>query len=85
MITVNYHGNSYLFSKSSNGGVWIGNGGPMKGRYPGLYRAAPMIIWPALTAAAIEAGTDKSAFFSPAKKETKHRVAKTTSTTIAIF
>ena len=87
MVTVNFEGNSYLYSKSSSGGVWLGNGGPRRGRYPGLSCAAPTIIYPKLIAAAIEQGADKSEFVfeKKEKKEKKPRAFKPKKNAISIF
>ena len=87
MVTVTFEGNSYLYSRSNDGGVWVGNGGPRGGRYPGIDCAAPVIMFPELIARAIEAGTDKAFFISEKKevKTSKPRAFKTKKNAISIF
>jgi hypothetical protein len=57
MVSIEFEKNRYQLTPS---GVWIGTGGPNGGRYPGLYCAAPMVIWPELISAAITQGYEKS-------------------------
>jgi hypothetical protein len=91
MITVDFEGNSYLFSRSDKGqGYWSGNGGPKSGRYPGICMVAPSIMWPELRAAAIEQGADAEVMaYKPlgdsAEKKSRTKKVKTTKNTIAIF
>ena len=91
MITVDFEGNNYLFSRDKDGrGSWMGNGGPRGGRYPGKYIVAPSIMWPALRAAAIEQGAEASEMaYKPlgeSKTKTKKpKKVKTTKNVIAIF
>jgi len=87
MITVDFQGNSYRFSNGRNGGIWVGNGGPNRGGYPGLHMVVPSIMWPKLFAAAIEAGYEKSELIveKVVKKASKKRVAKIKKNEIAIF
>jgi hypothetical protein len=91
MITADFEGNNYLFSRDKNGaGTWAGNGGPRGGRYPGLSILAPSVMWPALRAAAIEQGAEASEMaYKPLgeskTKEKKPKKVKTTKNVIAIF
>lgn len=87
MVTVNFEGNTYLFSKSDTRGIWIGFGGPKYGRYPGLYCAAPAILYPEMTALAIEQGADRAELIieKKEKKASKPRSAKLKKNAISIF
>jgi hypothetical protein len=87
MVTVDFEGNNYLYSKSDTSGVWVGNGGPKQGRYPGLHCAAPTIMYPAMVIAAIEQGADKSEFVfeKKEKKASKPRASKPKKNSISIF
>lgn len=89
MITVNFEGNSYLLSKSSDGGRWVGSGGPRGGRYPGLHCSAPRIIWPMLLRAAIEQGYEAADLrCNPVVKDGKPRktsAKKSKNNSISIF
>ena len=85
MVSVEFENNSYLLTSD---GVWVGNGGPKQGRYPGLHCSAPMILWPELVSAGIEQGYDRSELIrkAPEKpaKSTKRR-AKKPANSISIF
>jgi hypothetical protein len=89
MITVDFEGNNYLLSKDSRGGYWVGNGGPKRGRYPGLSCTAPSIMWPELAKKAIKEGYEASELrCAPLKKESKPRKSSTKKPkkpTISIF
>jgi len=87
MITVDFEGNSYLFTKTDDGGFWSGNGGSKGRRYPGRNLIAPSIIWPALFKAAIDSGVDESELIciKIEKKSSKPRAKKLKKNEISIF
>ncbi len=87
MVTVDFEGNNYLYSKGDTRGVWLGNGGANQGRYPGLNIVAPTIMYPAMILAAIEQGADRAEFVfeKKEKRPSVRRASKPKKNSISIF